>query len=1045
MRKFNERPGRAIVESLEHRQLLAAITSGQTIASSISSAGELDTYTFNLSAGQTFSLTMAENGSDFYPAIDLYDPNAAKIDGTWDYTTAAVLSRKATIGGTYTVIARDRDVSHTGAYNLTFLRFPGAQAADPDGHGGAISSGQTKAGSVNRPGDLDVYTFSANANDTFTITLAENGSDFDPEFDLYAPSGGRITSTWDYTTAAVISQAAASSGTYSIVARDRDVSNSGAYNLTFVKFPGATVADPDGQGGAIASGQTKAASISRAGDLDVYTFTANAHDKFSITLAENGSDFYPEFDLYAPNGARITSTWDYTSAAVISQDASTAGTYTIVARDRDVSNSGAYNLTFVKFPATQVADPEGHGGAISSGQTKSGAVNRAGDLDVYTFEMSANETFSVTLAENGSDFYPELDLYGPSGNRITSVWDYTTAAILSQEAEASGTYSLVARDRDVSNAGAYNLTFYRFPGTHAADPDGNGGTIGSGDVKTGSINRAGDIDVFTFGATTGDNFSLTLAENGSDFYPQLELYGPNGQRISSTWDYTTAAILSKVAASTGTYSVVARDRDVSNTGAYKLTLGGVIHPPPVTNPTITVAVTDANASEPGSDTGKFTFTRTGSTSASLAVKYTLAGSATNGTDYNTLNGSVTILAGAATATVTVTPKDDLLPEAKETVIATLAAGSGYTIGSAKTATVSIADNEPTPTIGSAEMVAYRPQIGAGSYSPLAKTAVSEADETSVLNGPGIRINGDDDNANQKPDRDDTAISSENDLIEVNLRGRGGNYVLERFSPTLRVWSTRTKTAGTEIAFTNNKTNVVLTSTPTLYASRTVWVEWSQAAHGTASLRLRPAVGQPSNLPQDSITFHTFQSIVVALGGLGQVAGLPLDANHGAFKIGTSLYQSGYDVRLFDEDKVTSDGTGLPYNEIKTATQPTLGRGVSQVAIFGYSRGGGATFDLVNALYTKLQIKARVTGYMDAIKSSNAASEIRRPTQSQFHINYYQTKRSGLALSAGAPTTGLLGTDVQQNISGTGIDHFNVDDDARTQSGFLTNIKAKLLR
>ncbi|PYK99366.1 MAG: hypothetical protein DME19_08915 [Verrucomicrobia bacterium] len=60
-------------------------------------------------------------------------------------------------------------------------------------------------------------------------------------------------------------------------------------------------------------------------------------------------------------------------------------------------------------------------------------------------------------------------------------------------------------------------------------------------------------------------------------------------------------------------------------------LGGSTPPPPQ-KPTITVVATDANAAEQGADTGTFTVSRTGGTSAALTVHFTLGGTAQNGAD-----------------------------------------------------------------------------------------------------------------------------------------------------------------------------------------------------------------------------------------------------------------------------------------------------------------------------------------------------------------------------------------------------------------------------
>ena len=113
-------------------------------------------------------------------------------------------------------------------------------------------------------------------------------------------------------------------------------------------------------------------------------------------------------------------------------------------------------------------------------------------------------------------------------------------------------------------------------------------------------------------------------------------------------------------------------------------------------PVVTVSASDAAASEAPGNPGAFTVTRTGSTDAALVVNLTLGGSASNGADYALLGASVTILAGAASATVAVQPVDDSSVEASETVTLTVIPGSGYTVGTASSAGVTIADNDATP-------------------------------------------------------------------------------------------------------------------------------------------------------------------------------------------------------------------------------------------------------------------------------------------------------------------------------------------------------------
>src|SRR5207237_1035028 len=93
-----------------------------------------------------------------------------------------------------------------------------------------------------------------------------------------------------------------------------------------------------------------------------------------------------------------------------------------------------------------------------------------------------------------------------------------------------------------------------------------------------------------------------------------------------------------------------------------------------------------------------TISRTGDTSAALTVNYTLGGTAQNGTDYEQLGTSVTMAAGASSATVTVTPIDDTQVEGNETEVLTISTEAGYTVGSPSSATVTIHDNDQGPSL-----------------------------------------------------------------------------------------------------------------------------------------------------------------------------------------------------------------------------------------------------------------------------------------------------------------------------------------------------------
>ncbi|BAG00169.1 Calx-beta domain-containing protein [Microcystis aeruginosa] len=114
-------------------------------------------------------------------------------------------------------------------------------------------------------------------------------------------------------------------------------------------------------------------------------------------------------------------------------------------------------------------------------------------------------------------------------------------------------------------------------------------------------------------------------------------------------------------------------------------------------PSITLAVSPSSVTEDGTANLVYTFTRSGSTTNPLTVNYSIGGTATNGTDYASIPTGVIFAANSATVTVIVDPTADTIVESNETVILTLASGTGYTVGTPNAATGTITDDDTSVT------------------------------------------------------------------------------------------------------------------------------------------------------------------------------------------------------------------------------------------------------------------------------------------------------------------------------------------------------------
>ncbi len=213
--------------------------------------------------------------------------------------------------------------------------------------------------------------------------------------------------------------------------------------------------------------------------------------------------------------------------------------------------------------------------------------------------------------------------------------------------------------------------------------------------------------------------------------------------------------------------------------------------------TIKVVATDRAASEsglPATDTGRFTITRTGATTSPLTVNYTVSGTATGGSDYEAIGTSVIISAGAASASVTVTPLADTIPENDETVVMRLAPHPAYTVGRPSYATVIISDNN-APRI-----TRVSPLFGSvGTLVTITGTRFGATQETSTITFNGVRATPSS-WSNTKivasvPDRATTGP------VAVTVRRLFGNKMPFRVIPKIDSVSPSIGSAGTSVTIT----------------------------------------------------------------------------------------------------------------------------------------------------------------------------------------------------------------------------------------------------
>ncbi|MYB91808.1 MAG: hypothetical protein F4Y09_09590, partial [Rhodothermaceae bacterium] len=111
------------------------------------------------------------------------------------------------------------------------------------------------------------------------------------------------------------------------------------------------------------------------------------------------------------------------------------------------------------------------------------------------------------------------------------------------------------------------------------------------------------------------------------------------------------------------------------------------------DPTVYFASATSSAEE-GIGTQNVRVTLASAPASDLTLSYTLSGTAVEGTDYTIKDsGSVPVSAGATSVNIPVAITDDSEIEPDEDIILTLTSATGYTVGSQKEHTLTIADND----------------------------------------------------------------------------------------------------------------------------------------------------------------------------------------------------------------------------------------------------------------------------------------------------------------------------------------------------------------
>ncbi|MBI3853883.1 MAG: hypothetical protein HY298_26965, partial [Verrucomicrobia bacterium] len=267
--------------------------------------------------------------------------------------------------------------------------------------------------------------------------------------------------------------------------------------------------------GVLTNGWMHTGTIAPVGDSDSWTFSANAGDRIVIRVGEitQTNSFTPRIRLINP--ASVTNTASGAVAAEIAVTATNTGTFTVIVDDAfGTTATGTYRLTLAKSPGAVFVAPGDEGGPMTNGVMHTGTID-VGDLDVWTFTANSGDAIIVRMGEitdTSANFTPWVRLFGPNGTLLDSGFG-SSAGEVAVTATNSGTFTVVVGDANglLSGTGTYLLTLAKTGDPVVVSAGDDGGPMTNGVLHTGTV-LTGDLDIWTFSATNGDNIVVRIGE-----------------------------------------------------------------------------------------------------------------------------------------------------------------------------------------------------------------------------------------------------------------------------------------------------------------------------------------------------------------------------------------------------------------------------------------------------------------------------------------------------------------------------------------------------
>ncbi|MFQ5549855.1 MAG: putative Ig domain-containing protein [Gemmatimonadales bacterium] len=231
-------------------------------------------------------------------------------------------------------------------------------------------------------------------------------------------------------------------------------------------------------------------------------------------------------------------------------------------------------------PETEPNDTLATANPIAFGDTVTGAIGVANDIDFFSFTVDAGTFIEIDVDawEVGSPLDPVIGFFGPTGVllEVNDDFDGLDSRIVTTAADSGMHYAaIVSFDGQGSSSHTYTMRIVPFltDETEPNDTPATASPLAVGEAATAEIGGGSDKDYFSFTLTGRALLEISVFPIGANFFsPSIELFDTDGVTQIGSNAQTFAFTIRQTVDVAGTYFVAVGDLNAAQSagGFYRL-------------------------------------------------------------------------------------------------------------------------------------------------------------------------------------------------------------------------------------------------------------------------------------------------------------------------------------------------------------------------------------------------------------------------------------------------------------------------------------------